>query len=312
MNPLLFYLIALVLFVAGALFLRKPSRRKRPRSVKSGTPDGSKSGTKSSAKGGAPNDARWARRSVGHFLWITALIPLGLGILTQIYPNHNAGTDVTDTGSGKTILGTFNSPTNPGAVSPQVAEGNLYLQQAAQLFEQRQYDAALNKATAAIQDIPNNPAPYALRGTIYADKKYWDQAEVDYQTVLQLDNHNVEIRFDLAQIRFEQKRYDDARSGFAVLVQDAGMGDLAAYKVFLCDLFSGRDDLAERELSKFNQDQSNASYYFANAAWNLRHKKLVEARDLLVSAKYIYTPEKFQAYADSLIDLVPPINTPKP
>ena len=55
-----------------------------------------------------------------------------------------------------------------------------------------------------------------------------------------------------AQIKFMQKKYDEARPGFTALTQDPNIGDLAAYKVFLCDLLAGHEDAASRELNVFN------------------------------------------------------------
>jgi hypothetical protein len=47
----------------------------------------------------------------------------------------------------------------------------------------------------------------------------------------------------------------------------------------------------------------NPSYYFSNAAWDLVHKNLDDARGWLLSASRIYPPEKNQYYAQSLRDL---------
>jgi hypothetical protein len=171
------------------------------------------------------------------------------------------------------------------------------------LMEQNQYDAALDQVNAALRAAPKNPDAYALRGDIYAAKKLWDRAERDYQTVLQIDGTSVQIKFNLAQIEFAQKKYDAARARFAALQHNPDMGDLAAYKVFLCDLLGGHEDIAARELDAFNRVGSNASYYFANAAWSLDHQKRDDAREWLIRAGYIYAPYKFKLYADNLSGL---------
>jgi tetratricopeptide (TPR) repeat protein len=168
---------------------------------------------------------------------------------------------------------------------------------------QNQYDAALDQVNAAIRAAPQNPAAYALRGDIYAAKKLWDQAEEDYQTVLQIDGTSVQIKFNLAQVEFAQNKYDAARPRFAALQHDPDMGDLAAYKVFLCDLLGGHENVAAKELDAFNRVGSNASYYFANAGWSLYHQKREDAHEWLLRAGYIYAPYKFRLYGDSLIGL---------
>ena len=89
---------------------------------------------------------------------------------------------------------------------------------------------------------------------------------------------------------------------------------MASYKVFLCDLFGGREDLASKELDIFNQAGRNASYYFANAAWSLYHHKTDDGRDWLTQAMNIYAPNKCRLYAKSLVDLgylpLPPPSQP--
>ena len=220
---------------------------------------------------------------------IVALLPLGLGIFTQYFSYNIPAINPTPASS---------SPAQIPAV-----QVTLLLPQALQLVEQGRLDAALDKLNAIIQAEPKNPDAYALRGTIYAEKKLWDQAEKDFQTVLLLDDNNVHIKFNLAEIEFKQKKYETARPGFFVLRQDPDVGDLATYRVFLCDLFGGHEDVAAEELDAFNRVGSNPSYYFANVAWSLYHHKMEDARDWLKSAVDIYAPYKIKSYAACLFDL---------
>jgi Tfp pilus assembly protein PilF len=241
------------------------------------------------------------------------------------FPATNApATNVPATNAPATNTPATNAPaTNAPAMNAPPASGrpgqppsdavNLLLGQAFQLLEKKQLDAALQKVNAALQSAPQNPDAYDLRGTIYAEKKLWDQAGKDYQTALQLDGKNVQMKFNLAELEFMQKKYEVARPGFAALKQDPDMGDLATYKIFLCDLFGGHDDVAAKELDAFNQVGSNASFYFANAAWSLYHHKTEDARGWLMSATNIYAPNKFKLYATSLIDLgYMPLPPPQP
>jgi hypothetical protein len=100
-----------------------------------------------------------------------------------------------------------------------------------------------------------------------------------------------------------QKQYDAARPGFVALESDPDMGDFASYKVFLCDLFGGHEAAAKKELDVFNVAMENPSYYFSNAAWDLVHKNLDDARSWLLSASRIYPLQKNTYYAQSLRDL---------
>jgi tetratricopeptide (TPR) repeat protein len=192
---------------------------------------------------------------------------------------------------------------NGGGAPPPADPGALLLHEAFQLADQKQLEAALAKVNASIQATPKNPKAYALRAAIEVEKKLWDPATKDFQTAIQLDETNPQLKFDLVEVLFMQKKFDAARPGYVALEPDLFMGDLASYKVFLCDLFGGHEDAAARELDAFNRVGENASYYFANAAWLLYHKKREDARAWLTSAANIYSPHKIQLYATSLNDL---------
>ncbi|HUB68725.1 MAG TPA: tetratricopeptide repeat protein [Candidatus Methylacidiphilales bacterium] len=192
----------------------------------------------------------------------------------------------------------------PGAGNPAQGDPVMsLLRQAYLLLAQKQPSAALDKMNAAVQIAPQNPAVYALRGTIYVEQKLLDPAQKDFEMALQLDSSNTQIKFDLAEIQFMRKKYDVARADFAALTQDPDLADIASYKVFLCDLFGGHEDAATKELDAFNQAGRNASYYFANVAWSLYHHKTDDATSWLESAANIYPPAKCLLYATSLYDL---------
>ena len=54
---------------------------------------------------------------------------------------------------------------------------------------------------------------------------------------------------------------------FAALKDDARLGDLARYKVFICDLFGGHEAIAARDLALLDQTGDKPSYYFGRAVW---------------------------------------------
>jgi predicted Zn-dependent protease len=168
-----------------------------------------------------------------------------------------------------------------------------------------QTDDALVKVNGLIDSHSQNKAAHLLRAMIYAGDQQWDQADADYNFVLALDPQNVAVKFDSAELKFMQKKYDEARGIFAELQGNENLGDFATYKVFLCDLFGKHEDAATVELKAINDVGGNPSYYFANAAWDLVHGKPEDAADWLSSAGRIYAqaPQKYLKYASSLRDL---------
>lgn len=161
-------------------------------------------------------------------------------------------------------------------------------------------EGSLAALTQAIQLKPDSAFAYLLRGSLYTQKKMFPEAEADFNAAYKIDPNNVVIRFNLSELKFMQKHYDEARTGFVPLQKDPDMGDFAMYKVFLCDLFAGHEDVAKSELDALDKKGDDASYYFSHAAWDLYHKNVESARTWLLSASHIYQPKKFTMYGESL------------
>jgi len=303
MNPVVLYLGVLGLFVLGALLIRNASIH---------------------ITVGASEYLRKQRlRIVGIILMLSAAYCAGIVALSQSFssntlainlPPINSGTDQSEFASTALALSppsqlssnplpNYFAPESAGRSQPQTDAVTILLGQAHQLVEQKQFDAGLDKVNAALHAAPQNSEAYALRGGIYAEEKLYYQAGKDFQTALQIDGKNPRVKFSLAELQFMQMNYDDARHGFVGLKQDPDIGDLATYKVFLCDLFGNHGQVAANELDAFNQVGSNASYYFANAAWSLAHHKTEDGRGWLASAANIYAPNKFKLYTTSLVAL---------
>ena len=164
-------------------------------------------------------------------------------------------------------------------------------------------EAALAQVNAVLRNDPANASAYLIRGNIYGTKELWDLAQEDYEQALRVDPQNPIARVNLAELNFRQKKYDLARVDFAQLESNVQIGDLAAYKVFLCDLLAAHETLAGQELHAFDAVGENASYYFGNVAWDLVHHRDAAARDFLSSAEEIYAPKKVKLYAASLMEL---------
>lgn len=194
---------------------------------------------------------------------------------------------------------------SPALTSPKDAANKL-IADAARDMTANNVDGALNNLSQSIKLYPNNEDAYIYRASIYYQKKLWSQAEDDFKTAAQIAPKDPIPKFNLIEIKFVQKKYDEARPGFAALEKDPDMGDFASYKVFLCDLFGGHEDAAKKELDDSTSAMNGPSCEFSNAAWNLFYKKLDGdngARYWLLRASRIYPPQKNAYYAQSLQDL---------
>lgn len=197
------------------------------------------------------------------------------------------------------------APAAPTPAQAKADEVARLMRAAQESLQAGKADEALTRLTDVLHADPQNIAAYVLRGQVYTQKKTWDKSENDFQAAHLIEPKNPIVNFDMAEVQFLQKKYDQARAGFAEIAADrkTEIGDLAAYKVFLCDLLSGHDAEAAKEFDDFNKIAANASYYYVNAAWNLSHHKPDEARSWLGSAANIYPARKNALYAKSLFDL---------
>jgi len=205
---------------------------------------------------------------------------------------------------------TTNSPSgnisNPAATAdsndPDNNDPNNKFREIQMLEKQGHFASALEKATSVVQAEPKNVSAYIVRGHIYTEMNQLDQAGDDYRTILQLDPNNFSAKFNLSELKLIQKEYDDARIGFLALESNPDWGDLAAYKVFVCDLFAGHEDVAKSEFDTFDKAKQNASYYYSKATWEFYHNRPLVAQTWIDAAAWMYPPKKVYFYSATLID----------
>ena len=163
------------------------------------------------------------------------------------------------------------------------------------------YESAIRDASTAIQLDPHNASAYELRGAVYIEEKLWDRAERDYLSASRISNDPV-YKYKLGEIKFMTRSYEDARSRFAALEGDEHLGDLATYKVFLCDMLGFHDAAALQDLATMDQGSHTAAYYYSHAAWGLYHGDRAEAAKYFSAADQLYGQSSGTPYIASLIE----------
>lgn len=176
------------------------------------------------------------------------------------------------------------------------------LQKATDELNNGKIDEAMVDMDAAIALQPKNAEFYLFRGQIYARKKLWKRAEEDCTMALKIDPNAPAIKYSLAELKFMQRAYDDARPGFLQLEGDPAIGDLAAYKAYLCDLFSGNRTRAKQELDAFNRVRARPSYFFANLTWEMVNGRRSEASKWLEGASNAYDKKTIDPYFTAIVE----------
>jgi tetratricopeptide (TPR) repeat protein len=192
-------------------------------------------------------------------------------------------------------------------IVPQLAAGESapaaasLIDQATRQQSDGNLEDAARTASAAIEIDPKNVEALDLRGSIYLEEKLWDRAERDYTTLNTL-SPDPAYQYKLGQIRFLQKDYGNARPRFAALQSNARLGDLATYKVFLCDLLGGHESFAIRDLNALPSTNPQPSYIYGHVAWDLYHNQRPAADLLLAQANHLFSSTINDLYIGALID----------
>ena len=184
----------------------------------------------------------------------------------------------------------------PAPDSPDVAK----IKQAVHEMQAHEFDAALTTLNEAIELNPKNQVSYFLRASIFASRNLWPAAEKDLLVAESITPDDVDIEMFLGDVFLMEKKYNDSRMRFASLTRDSNRGDLASYKVFVCDVLAGNNDVAAKELAAFDHLPSMPSSYYAHATSSLVNKKTEDGRRWLDSAAVLYGPAVTAPYAQCL------------
>jgi Tfp pilus assembly protein PilF len=173
-------------------------------------------------------------------------------------------------------------------INDEVSAGNL--------------DKALTDADAAIFAHPKSPELRLVRALIYVRQKLWKRAEDDCNAALKVLPNSAVIQYNLSELKFMQREYVEAKPGFARLKNDQGLGDLCAYKAYLCDLLAGNKDEAKKQLDGFNAIREKPSYFFANAAWAMVNRQQSEASKWFNAVSHAYDAKTVDPYFTALLE----------
>jgi len=234
-----------------------------------------------------------------HFSFLAFAFVLGLLATLAGSAQETTGQAASHSGTNsRPVADTATSPPPvPAPESPQVQE---LLREANDLESNGQMADALTKVDTALQIEPNNVSAYDLRAFLYAKKKLWDMAEQDYKTALKLLPSSAHFKFELAELKFIQHDYDAARPGFIALKNDPQLGDLATFKVFLCDLLSRRDKVASTELATMDKSGTSPAYYYSEATWYMIHGNQEQVKKWLSSGGQLFGSKVADLYMLSL------------
>ncbi len=182
------------------------------------------------------------------------------------------------------------------------------LGEAQRLFQQKRifetFDA-LDKADAV---FPDSPESLNMRGACYVEIRNFDKASATFNKALLLSPENPSINFNIAEVLFVTKKWQESHDLFIKIFQDLpkdnqALSRLVEFKILLCKKKLGLKDDAVALAKKYGLDDDSPYYCFAQAAIAYDDKDLVKAEEWLARASRIFTnPEVLAPWQDTLVE----------
>jgi hypothetical protein len=174
------------------------------------------------------------------------------------------------------------------------------------------WQEALEKLTTVEKITGDSHFVENLRGAVYTRMRDFKSAREHFQKAATLSAGGgaeaFHPRFNLAEIDFVEKKWEDAIAAFSKLLADKGRPDqssdaLMKFKVMICEYQLKRAEKAQAMAATFDQyDDASPAYYYAEAVRCFVEDKKDEATEWLESARRIYPAEVTEVFNDSLVE----------
>ena len=165
----------------------------------------------------------------------------------------------------------------------------------------------ITECQSAINLAPEFYPSYNLQGAAYTKLRDFAKARAAFQKASALEPRAFDVKFNLAEMDFVEKKFGDARSAFQKLIDEnpklpKATYDLLLYKTAVCSLKLGETDAAQKVADSFDYLDDSPAYYYCRAAIAFAKEKPGEAQSWIRSAGGIFKPVQNQNYIDSLIE----------
>jgi Flp pilus assembly protein TadD len=194
-------------------------------------------------------------------------------------------------------------------VAPTKAELEEMYNTAYRAFDAGKFPEALKQLDAIDARQPDLAASKNLRGVILMRQGNYDQAEAALTEAARIDPKFWNARFNLAEIPFLKKDWEEARKRFEQLLS-TGQSDLAKeasqliqYKILLTYLMEGKSNMVDSMLAKLELSPDTPAVDYVKAAVALQQKNETEAKDWLSAAEKNYSPQLNKLFVESLYEI---------
>ena len=192
---------------------------------------------------------------------------------------------------------------------PPVATRCTFVQQlSSTLFNQKRIFEALNAAYDAEAIFDKNPAALNLKGACCVEFRAFDQARALFKQALTLSPGSTSVLFNLAEMDFVTRQWQDCHDGMSELIpllnpKDLGMRRLVEFKLMLAMIKLGKLTEARELANKYDFLDDTPFFYYAQAAIAYNENDTTAAERWLGSVRRIFRrPETLAPWQDTLIE----------
>ena len=194
-------------------------------------------------------------------------------------------------------------------VPPEKSELEATYDKAFRAFDSGNYDEALKALDAVDKRQPDLAESLNLRGVVYMRQKKYDKAETALRKAISIEPKFWNASFNLAEIPFLKKDWQEARNRFEALVAGENQnlqpetGQLIQYKILLTFVLQGKENTVDWIMNKFESAKDSPALYYSNAALAFQHDNQKEANEWLGAAKKHFSEPLNKLYVESFYEI---------
>ncbi len=185
------------------------------------------------------------------------------------------------------------------AAEPSVQE---LVETAMSKFEVKKFDDAQALIDKALAIAPDSAMLLNLRGAVLTKKDDFVGAKEMFEKSLSADPSFFPARFNIGETLFLQKQYPQALDYFRKLLDSYPQSEILQFKLVLCLLLTDQPGEAEKLASRMRRVTQDPSWYFAQAALEIKKGNKGKARSFIISADALF-PGKGRLYTETFDDL---------
>jgi tetratricopeptide (TPR) repeat protein len=179
---------------------------------------------------------------------------------------------------------------------------------AARYFQQKRVFECLEALSEAEKVFENSAELLNLRGSCYVEMRAFEKAMEAFNEALEINPTNVSIQFNVAEVLFVTKQWQQAHDRFVQVLREIpeknlSLGRLVEFKILLCKKKIGQNDEVVMLAEKYDYQDDSPYYYYAQAALAYEDGNLLEAEEWLARANRIFRdPNIIAPWQDTLVE----------